>query len=116
MKRWINLMSALVFGAILLGMASGSGEAAPAPAGGIRHGTTIEQKHANHHRRPPARHVGHHNDHRRDIRHDRRHDHRNPHIREIHHKPHREIRHDRHRRVHHAGHGGNVRVSLAMDI
>ena len=100
MKRWINLMSALVFGAILLGMASGSGEAAPAPAGGVRHGTTIEQKHANHHRRPPARHVGHHNDHRRDI----------------HHKPHREISHDRHHRVHHAGHGGNVRVSLAMDI
>ena len=32
MKRWINIMSALIFGAILLYMAPGFGEAAPAPA------------------------------------------------------------------------------------
>ena len=116
MKRWVNIMSALIFGAILLGMAAGAGEAAPAPAGGIRHEKTIEQKHAHHNRRPPARHVGHHNDHRRDVHHHHRHDHRNPHIREIHHKPHRDIRHDRHHRVHHAENGGNIRVLAVMDI
>lgn len=124
MKRWVKIMSALVFGAGLLYMAPSFGEAAPAPAGDIRHESAVEYKHAHHNRRPPARHVGHHNDHHRGPHHDNhhnrhhnyRHDHRNPHVREIHHRPHHDIRHDRHYHGRNAESVGNVTITLAKDV
>ena len=113
MKRWMNIMTALVFGAVLLCMAAGNGEAAPAPAGGVRHGQAVEYKHARHESGPRLvplnRHRG---------RHDRydRHGRRHPHFREIHHRPRRHIRHDRHPHGRHARSGGIMQITLAMDI
>ena len=120
MKRWVNIMSALIFGAVLLSMTPGFGEAAPAPAGGPRHESTMEHGHAHHHRRSPVRDVRHRNDHRGghhyNNHHNNRHEHRNPHVRDIHHRPHHDVRHDSRHHRRHAESGGNVTITLAQDI